>query len=60
MSSADSNREGKHAIALSLTRQSVEALTLIECDLLKDRITLIGIGFIMGSRYQKSGSYQKN
>lgn len=29
MSSADSNRESKRAIALSLTRQNVEALTLI-------------------------------
>ncbi|EHK2851220.1 hypothetical protein D8T51_23300 [Vibrio vulnificus] len=37
MASADANREGKHAIALSLTRQSVEALTLIECGFLKDR-----------------------
>lgn len=35
--SGDVNREGQHAVAISLTRQCVEALTVLECALISDR-----------------------
>lgn len=59
MASADANQEGKHAIALSLTRQSVEALTLIECGLLKDRnlSSELVIAWVQGSK--SSGAIRK-
>ncbi|HHF2919250.1 TPA: hypothetical protein ACPJ0H_002742 [Vibrio diabolicus] len=59
VASADANREGKHAIALSLTRQSVEALTLIESGFLKDRSLSSGlvIAWIKGSK--SSGAIRK-
>ena len=34
----DVNREGQHAVAISLVRQCVEALTILECALISDRV----------------------
>jgi len=36
--SGDVNREGQHAVAISLVRQCVEALTILESALISDRV----------------------